>query len=145
MMTLAEEWEAALENFEAATENLAAKRPDLWQMDRRLTDMESEIVANGGLAERMIDGKNEAQRTAQLRSILNELPAYRATQEARDTLKAWLLGVEMHREVAAEQMRRCRALIALEESENLVTAYAARPLLNVPVAAVPVFAGTHHF
>ena len=67
---------------------------------------------------------NEEQRKAQLRSILNEIPSYRAAQEQVDKLKAFIGATELNREVAAEQMRRCRQLIAFAESENLVAAYA---------------------
>ena len=100
------------EAMRSALERLPAAKEELLAAKDTLEQIKATVVANGGLGDMLIDGKNEAQRSAQLTAALETYDPYlRARRDVRE-METHIGAIEADVTEAGDLMRQAR--LALE-------------------------------
>lgn len=111
-------YDQAVSDRHEALQDIIDIRYDLARLERGLTDLEAEIMVNGGTTTHPINGKNKEERDAQLRVAIANDATYQAALQKVSEAKRLIARADLMAETANNEMRGARLRIELQTSWN---------------------------
>ena len=101
-------YDLARRDYYGAQVKVIDLKADLQRTKAQLEDIEAEVIANGGVGEAVIDGKNAEVRAAQLRLILAAHPRHREIAERAQSIETEMAHADALGNDAANRMSMAR-------------------------------------